>query len=228
VHFLDDALLHEGDAGFLGVKLIRYSSDMMRMQMVMGDGAGWAAPSPIAARPASGAGASERRARLWVCLLVRRAGWGRRAVREDSRIPAAGRGLEQRQAHDAGVAAADLLDEQRGAALDAVGAGLVGGFAAGHVVADLVFVEARKRTWLTDSRARSAAVGDHHRGEHLVGAPGQARRISMACSPSSGLPMISPSSSRVVSAASSRRGGRLAPVHALDAALGLGRATRWT
>jgi predicted transcriptional regulator len=36
MHFLDDALLHEGDPGFLGVKLIRYSSDMVGM--ANGDG----------------------------------------------------------------------------------------------------------------------------------------------------------------------------------------------
>ena len=42
-----------------------------------------------------------------------------------TRLPQQLRRLVQGQAHDAGMAAYDMLDEQRGAALDAVGAGLV-------------------------------------------------------------------------------------------------------
>src|SRR5215216_421701 len=45
--------------------------------------------------------------------------------------------LVERQAHDAGVAAAQLDDEARGAALDGVSAGLVVAIAARHVLCDL-------------------------------------------------------------------------------------------
>src|SRR5687767_15434267 len=48
-------------------------------------------------------------------------------------------GFIEGQAHDAGIAAAQLDHEARGTALDGVGARLVVAFAACHVLADLLF-----------------------------------------------------------------------------------------
>ena len=53
-------------------------------------------------------------------------------------------GLVQRQAHDAGIAAAELGDERRGAALDGVGAGLVHRLAGVDVSGDLRAAELAK------------------------------------------------------------------------------------
>ncbi len=84
------------------------------------------------------------------------------------------RGLEQRQAHDAGVAAVDALDPGRDAALHRIGAGLAEGFAAGHVALDAELGQ------LGHANARDAhfdegpAPGTHrHRGQHAVRAARQ-------------------------------------------------------
>ena len=63
------------------------------------------------------------------------------ATARDARLLQQPRGLEQRQAHDAGVAAFDAFDEHGGKALDAVAAGLVIGLRGRAVALDLFVVE---------------------------------------------------------------------------------------
>ena len=94
---------------------------------------------------------------------------------------------------------------------------------------DLLVAEGRKRTWLTDRPlGKALAVGEHDGGEHLVARPDSRRRISMAWVGLAGLPMIPPSSSRVVSAASSSCGGRPRQCMRWMPPSALARATRWT
>src|SRR4051812_41340677 len=80
-------------------------------------------------------------------------------------------GFVQRQPHHAGVAAAKLDDEARGAPLDGVGAGLVVAFAGIDVLLDLL----RRELLEANLRARERALDpvvvlERDRGEHLVAA----------------------------------------------------------
>src|SRR5476649_1809544 len=87
----------------------------------------------------------------------------------DAEAPEQLRGLVQRQAHHAGIAAVDLGDERTGVALDAVGAGFVHGLAAGHVTLDLDRVERAKTYCGRRQRGLHAlAVFERHAREHLV------------------------------------------------------------
>src|SRR4051812_26287661 len=87
------------------------------------------------------------------CITATRVSWGvqlmrmsslmapilpRPAPAGDSELREHLRGFVQRQAHDAGVAAAQFLDERRGAALHGVGARLVHRLAGVDVALDLV------------------------------------------------------------------------------------------
>src|SRR5258706_3911514 len=79
------------------------------------------------------------------------------------------RGLEERQADDAGMAAADLAHEHCGAALDGVGAGLVVALAARHVVADLLRRDLAKLHLRSRQRGFQALpLLQGHGREHLV------------------------------------------------------------
>src|SRR5690606_29133309 len=64
--------------------------------------------------------------------VMERSAKGRKSGGEAKTLEQCG-GVEQGQAHDAGVAALEVFDEHRRAALDAVGAGLVHGLAGGDV-----------------------------------------------------------------------------------------------
>src|SRR5207237_9376554 len=80
-------------------------------------------------------------------------------------------GLVERQAHHAGVAAAQLDDEARGATLDRIGAGLVVAFPGGDVVVDLPRGELLEAHLGARQRALDPLVLlERHRGEHLVAA----------------------------------------------------------
>ena len=135
------------------------------------------------------------------------------------------RGFEDGQAHDAAMAAVDALDEDAGLALDAVGAGLVEGLAAGQVAFDVLFAE-RAEEYIGDRGLEPYLVVP--RTATLVIAwwlrPEKARSMRRASSAFSGLPKISPSIATVVSAASKGRDGRpqdittCQPASALDSA----------
>src|SRR5438105_15659044 len=77
-------------------------------------------------------------------------------------------GFVQRQAHDAGIASAQLHDEARRAALDGVGAGLVVAFAGGDILRDLVARELLE-LHLRARQQRLALVVAYQRdrGQHL-------------------------------------------------------------
>src|SRR5205809_5727573 len=75
----------------------------------------------------------------------------------------------QRQAHDAGIASAQLCDESRRAALDGVGAGLVVAFAGRDILRDL-FARELLELHLRARQRRFELVVAHQRdrGQHLV------------------------------------------------------------
>jgi len=80
-------------------------------------------------------------------------------------------GLEQRQAHDAGVAAGDVAYEDRRPALHRIAAGLVGGLAGAPVPVELGRREiAQADVAAADARCGSVRVHQRDRGVDLVGA----------------------------------------------------------
>src|SRR6478672_9431866 len=79
--------------------------------------------------------------------------------------------LVQRQAHHAGVAAAQLDDEARSAALDGVRASLVVAFAGGDVLLDVLRVQLLEAHLGARQRALDPVVVlERNRGKHLVAA----------------------------------------------------------
>src|ERR671937_733972 len=82
--------------------------------------------------------------------------------------------LVERQAHDAGVAAAELDDEARRATLDRVRAGLIVGLAGGDVLFDLFRAERLEAHLRSRERALQVLRAlQGHCGQHLVRLAGQ-------------------------------------------------------
>src|SRR5882724_2343090 len=103
-------------------------------------------------------------------------GSGESSLAAGSEVLQHARGLVQRQPHHAGVAAAQLGDEARGAPLDRIGAGLVVGLAGADVVLDLLRRQLAEAHFRARQRAVEAlAVGERDRGQHLVAAAGELR-----------------------------------------------------
>jgi molybdate transport repressor ModE-like protein len=138
-------------------------------------------------------------------------------------------GFTDRQAHDPGIAAGQMLDEHPGAALDAVGAGLVHRFAAHHVMADFVVVDCGKRTSLEDrTNSVRPIVVDRDTGQNAMRLARTDRAGWRLHRPSTGLPMISPANSSVVSADSTGRIGQARSSTIFWPCSALARATRST
>src|ERR1041384_6982982 len=84
------------------------------------------------------------------------------------------RRLVERQPHDARIAAAQLDDEARRAALDRVGAGLVVAFAGRHVLRDVLRAQRLEAHLGARQRAlHPIVVLERDGGQHLVRAPGE-------------------------------------------------------
>ena len=98
--------------------------------------------------------------------------WGWHATTRQQTI-----GVQQRQPHHAGVAAGKMFDPALGPTLDGVGAGLVQWLAAGDIGGNAGGVDRGEGHLGNDQLTVQAARADHHhRGHHLVGAPGQSRQ----------------------------------------------------
>lgn len=82
-------------------------------------------------------------------------------------------GLKQGQAHDAGVAAVDALDETGGEALNGVSAGLIQGFTGGDIAPAFGRFEVPKPDVADAAATEAARVADGHRGVDLMTAPGE-------------------------------------------------------
>src|SRR6476646_6203565 len=83
-------------------------------------------------------------------------------------------GLEERQPHDPGVAAAQLHDKPRRAPLDGIGPGLVVALAGGDVLRDLLGAQLLELDLRARHRRVDALVAhQRHGGEDVVAPPGE-------------------------------------------------------
>ena len=141
------------------------------------------------------------------------------------------RGLVQRQAHDAGVAAVDVHDPGRERTLDRVGAGLAEGLAAGDVGLDdrgRQRGEAHMRD-LQRARRAPAVVHAPRRVSTRWVRPDSACSVARASSASAGLPRMRRPSATVVSAQRiGAAGGAAAHADAGAQRASLARVTRCT
>src|SRR3984957_12771677 len=102
-------------------------------------------------------------------------------------------GFEQRQSHHAGIAAAQIGDENRRPSLYGIGPRLVGRLAGLPVILDFFGCEVAKSDFAAaDSRFQTAHGQQCDGGEHLVSAPGELLLHALGILPVRRLPQYLP------------------------------------